>query len=395
MAAPMDKVAEHHKQKQICASRPAYRQGRRDRAVKVYTVNQESRFLLVQGVPAIGVSEDLVKRFALYGAVQEYRILHEYPAEEFTQAYWIKFDRLQAARVAKRKLDEYSFFGGVLHVSYAPEFETVQDTREKLGERRLLIANKTRGNDRVKQQPTPSQQERRKPQASTSTSTSILQTEPSHGTNSSYHETFPPVPSEVETFHALPAPPQHQWYHPAQHHSQWDVPKVASKQGVYPLGYDARLSVQPPNTDQSNTRNRTPTDNQAEDSRPLIGPQLPSKDQSGGSNEGATGQAVIRPDLVPRQVLAGRKRPAPPGFFGEALEEEKDSKGEDEEDNDLQKTSCPDTGSSSMNRTAIFVRQKMRQISQTRTMSSGGRSSRSGSSSSSSGSSKSTTRRRI
>ncbi|XP_035688864.1 RNA-binding protein 48-like [Branchiostoma floridae] len=395
MAAPMDKVAEHHKQKQICASRPAYRQGRRDRAVKVYTVNQESRYLLVQGVPAIGVSEDLVKRFALYGAVQEYRILHEYPAEEFTQAYWVKFDRLQAARVAKRKLDEYSFFGGVLHVSYAPEFETVQDTREKLGERRLLIANKTRGNDRVKQQPTPSQQERRKPQASTSTSTSILQTEPSHGTNSSYQETFPPVPSEVETFHALPAPPQHQWYHPAQHHSQWDVPKVASKQGVYPLGYDARLSVQPPNTDQSNTRNRTPTDNQAEDSRPLIGPQLPSKDQSGGSNEGATGQAVIRPDLVPRQVLAGRKRPAPPGFFGEALEEEKDSKGEDEEDNDLQKTSCPDTGSSSMNRTAIFVRQKMRQISQTRTMSSGGRSSRSGSSSSSSGSSKSTTRRRI
>ncbi|CAH1237960.1 RBM48 [Branchiostoma lanceolatum] len=393
MAAAMDKVADHHKQKQICASRPAYRQGRRDRAVKVYTVNQESRYLLVQGVPAIGVSEDLVKRFALYGAVQEYRILHEYPAEEFTQAYWVKFDRLQAARVAKRKLDEYSFFGGVLHVSYAPEFETVDDTREKLGERRILIANKTRGKDqRVKQQPVSSQQERPKVQASTSASTS--QTEPSHGNK--YQEGFQPVPSEVETFPALPAPPQYQWYHPAQHQSQWDIPKVASKQGVFPVGYDARLSVQTPNASQSNPRHKTPPDNKAEDSGPLFGPQLPFKDQSGDSKEGATGQDVIRPDLVPRQVMAGRKRPAPPGFFGEALEEEKDSKEKDEEEenDEVQKTSCPDTGSSSMNRTAVFVRQKMRQISQTRTLSSSGRSSKSGSSSSS-GSSKDTTRRRI
>ncbi|XP_066301704.1 RNA-binding protein 48-like [Branchiostoma lanceolatum] len=391
MAAPMDKVADHHKQKQICASRPAYRQGRRDRAVKVYTVNQESRYLLVQGVPAIGVSEDLVKRFALYGAVQEYRILHEYPAEEFTQAYWVKFDRLQAARVAKRKLDEYSFFGGVLHVSYAPEFETVDDTREKLGERRILIANKTRGKDqRVKQQPVSSQQERPKVQASTSTST--LQTEPSRATN--YQEGFPPVPSEVETFPALPAPPQYQWYHPAQHQSQWDIPKVASKQGVFPVDYDARLSVHTPNRNQSNRTNKTLPDNQDEDYGPLIGPHLPSKDQSGDSQEGAAGEAVVRPDLVPRQVMAGRKRPAPPGFFGEALEEEKDSKEKDEDGDEVQKTSCPDTGSSSMNRTAVIVRQKMRQISQTRTLSSSSRSSKSGSSSSS-GSSKDTTRRRI
>lgn len=48
-------------------------------------------------------------------------------------------------RIAKKKLDNRSFFGGILHVCYAPEFETVDDTREKLQERRKIIAKKTRG----------------------------------------------------------------------------------------------------------------------------------------------------------------------------------------------------------------------------------------------------------
>ena len=48
-------------------------------------------------------------------------------------------------RFAKKKLDNKSFFGGILHVCYAPEFETVNDTREKLQERRKIIAKKTRG----------------------------------------------------------------------------------------------------------------------------------------------------------------------------------------------------------------------------------------------------------
>lgn len=35
--------------------------------------------------------------------------------------------------------------GGVLHVCYAPEYETVADTREKLEERRSTIARKLTG----------------------------------------------------------------------------------------------------------------------------------------------------------------------------------------------------------------------------------------------------------
>ncbi|XP_028672930.2 RNA-binding protein 48 [Erpetoichthys calabaricus] len=136
-------VYKHHHQKDVCFTRPKYREGRKPKAVKVYTINLESSYLLVQGVPAVGVMTELIQLFALYGAVEEYRILDDYPAEEFTEAYLIKFQKIQSARAAKRKLDEKSFFGGLLHVCYAPEFETLEDTREKLQDRRQFIARVT------------------------------------------------------------------------------------------------------------------------------------------------------------------------------------------------------------------------------------------------------------
>ena len=51
---------------------------------------------------------------------------------------------LLVIRAAKRRLDDWSFYGGVLHVCYAPEYETVQETREKLQDRRKTIAAKVR-----------------------------------------------------------------------------------------------------------------------------------------------------------------------------------------------------------------------------------------------------------
>lgn len=65
---------------------------------QVYTVNLESRYLLIQGVPALGVMKELVEQFALYGAIEEYHALDEYPAEQFTEVYLIKFQKLQCAR---------------------------------------------------------------------------------------------------------------------------------------------------------------------------------------------------------------------------------------------------------------------------------------------------------
>lgn len=43
-------------------------------------------------------------------------------------------------RIAKRFLDTKNFFGGILHVFYAPELETVVETRKKLIQRRKDVA---------------------------------------------------------------------------------------------------------------------------------------------------------------------------------------------------------------------------------------------------------------
>ncbi|NXI41552.1 RBM48 protein, partial [Galbula dea] len=143
----LGEACKHHVQLGVCESRAKYREGRRPRAVKVYTINLESRYLLIQGVPALGVMKELVEQFALYGAIEEYHALDEYPAEQFTEVYLLKFQKLQCARVAKKKMDERSFFGSLLHVCYAPEFETVQETREKLQDRRKYIAKATNQRD--------------------------------------------------------------------------------------------------------------------------------------------------------------------------------------------------------------------------------------------------------
>lgn len=65
---------------------------------QVYTINLESRYVMIQGVPAIGVMSELIQLCALYGVVEEYRPLDEYPAEEFTEVYLVKFQKLTSAR---------------------------------------------------------------------------------------------------------------------------------------------------------------------------------------------------------------------------------------------------------------------------------------------------------
>ncbi|XP_075995330.1 RNA-binding protein 48 [Genypterus blacodes] len=159
MAAPgsssscwsVPEVYKHHEQRKVCISRPKYREGRKAKAVKVYTINLESRYVMVQGVPAIGVMTELVQLCALYGVVEEYRPLDEYPAEEFTEVYLVKFQKLTSARAAKRRMDETSFYGGVLHVCYVPEYETVEDTRLKLQDRRRYVIRTARNKAREKE----------------------------------------------------------------------------------------------------------------------------------------------------------------------------------------------------------------------------------------------------
>uniref|UniRef100_A0A3Q2QF72 RNA-binding protein 48 n=1 Tax=Fundulus heteroclitus TaxID=8078 RepID=A0A3Q2QF72_FUNHE len=210
MAAPVNKrsdcwrtpeVHKHHEQQRVCISRPKYREGRKAKAVKVYTINLESRYLMVQGVPAIGVMTELIQLCALYGVVEEYRPLDEYPAEEFTEVYLVKFQKLTSARAAKRNMDEKSFYGGVLHVCYVPEYETVEDTRLKLQDRRSYIARAARNRAKEREHTETTQESPTSLDAATSLSKILTRHE---GTfkkentrevlNVSHHSEFPPLP---------------------------------------------------------------------------------------------------------------------------------------------------------------------------------------------------------
>ncbi|XP_041010093.1 RNA-binding protein 48 isoform X2 [Juglans microcarpa x Juglans regia] len=101
-------------------------------AVRVYTVCDESRYLIVRNIPALGCGDELLKLFASYGEVEECKPMDEEECEQFTDVYWIKFRLVSNARFAKRKLDEFVFLGNRLQVSYAPQYESLSDTKDKL-----------------------------------------------------------------------------------------------------------------------------------------------------------------------------------------------------------------------------------------------------------------------
>lgn len=110
-------------------------------AVRVYTVCDESRYLIVRNVPALGCGNDLMQLFSTYGEVEECKPMDAEDCEQFTDVYWIKFRLFSNARFAKRKLDEFVFLGNRLQVSYAPHFESLSDTKDKLeGRRKEVLA---------------------------------------------------------------------------------------------------------------------------------------------------------------------------------------------------------------------------------------------------------------
>ncbi|KAF9621418.1 hypothetical protein IFM89_021457 [Coptis chinensis] len=108
-------------------------------AVRVYTVCDESKYLIVKNVPALGCGDEVLKLLESYGEIEECKPMDEEECEPFTDVYWIKFLQVSNARFAKRKLDEFVFLGNKLHVSYAPNFETLIDTKEKLECRRREV----------------------------------------------------------------------------------------------------------------------------------------------------------------------------------------------------------------------------------------------------------------
>ncbi|KAI9204955.1 uncharacterized protein BJ171DRAFT_92262 [Polychytrium aggregatum] len=107
----------------------------KERARRVYTINDESRYLIVENVPALGVTKELLDLFSVHGKIEEYGFIDDHDHDRLTDVYWLKFRSLPEARVAKRKADDSVFFHSVLAVRYAPQFESKLDVIEKLRDR--------------------------------------------------------------------------------------------------------------------------------------------------------------------------------------------------------------------------------------------------------------------
>ncbi|KAI8527080.1 hypothetical protein RHMOL_Rhmol12G0048000 [Rhododendron molle] len=114
-------------------------------AIRVYTVCDESKYLIVKNVPALGCGDELSRLFGSYGDIEECKPMDYEDCEPFTDVYWVKFRQVNNARFAKRKLDEFVFLGNRLQISYAPQYESLSDTKEKLeGRRKEVLARLSR-----------------------------------------------------------------------------------------------------------------------------------------------------------------------------------------------------------------------------------------------------------
>lgn len=128
------KVAKlaHHEQQSLCVSRAKYRQGRKLTAVKAYSINDESKYIIVTNVPDIRIEKELKKLCCKYGDIEIINLLPDYPTDQFQVAYLVKYCNIKSACFAKKSLDGKNFFGGLLHTFYAPELESVEETKLKL-----------------------------------------------------------------------------------------------------------------------------------------------------------------------------------------------------------------------------------------------------------------------
>ncbi|KAJ4804104.1 RNA-binding protein 48 [Rhynchospora pubera] len=111
-------------------------------AVRVYTVCDESKYLIVRNVPSLGCGEELKRLFESYGPVEECKPMDAEDCEPYTDVFFIKFSQVSNARFSKRKLDESVFLGNRIQVTYAPQFETLSDTKEKLEVRRREVLSR-------------------------------------------------------------------------------------------------------------------------------------------------------------------------------------------------------------------------------------------------------------
>ncbi|XP_055634724.1 RNA-binding protein 48 isoform X2 [Toxorhynchites rutilus septentrionalis] len=150
----------HHVRFNYCHNRPAYRKSRKLTAVKTYSVACESCHLLVFGVPQINLLRELKSELCRHGSVELIQNVTESiraagnKIEPFTDVFHVKFEKIEKARRAKKIVDAKNFYGGILHISYAPERETIEELRHKLYQRKGEIEYRVQRNRQQEQQTT-------------------------------------------------------------------------------------------------------------------------------------------------------------------------------------------------------------------------------------------------
>ena len=140
----VDNLPQHHIKQDFCESRPKYRQGHKLKAVKVYTINDESTYLIISRVQAIKLQEEVIALVQKFGNIDLFKKLNEYPSEDFEEAFLVKYSKIENSKKAKIKLDESVFFGSTLHVFYAPEYESADDVLQKLIFRSSTVISRTK-----------------------------------------------------------------------------------------------------------------------------------------------------------------------------------------------------------------------------------------------------------
>ncbi|VDN24606.1 unnamed protein product [Dibothriocephalus latus] len=81
-----------------CLTRPPYRDGKRKRAVKVFTIADESMYLLIFGVPSLGLEKHLKDKIKKICPPKSLEKVEHPDTERFTETFLTKFENVGAAR---------------------------------------------------------------------------------------------------------------------------------------------------------------------------------------------------------------------------------------------------------------------------------------------------------
>ena len=141
-------------------SRPKWRDTKyKDTSVIVYSVAQESVHLLVNNIPIFIKIDDIEQLLNPFGKIASLSF-YEKDEENFSNSYHVEYESIEISRVAKKKLDDKSFYGAHLHVIYATQFETLEQTKQKIKLRKEKVLEALQGDQKptlikVNHPPTP------------------------------------------------------------------------------------------------------------------------------------------------------------------------------------------------------------------------------------------------